>query len=222
MHLSQLFFLCFSLIAFLAKVHAQDPLRFQEEVDNLTATAVDIDSNQPLHLFTGSSSIRLWESLAQDFPEHQVLNRGFGGSHMSDLLHFADELILQYPCDQIFIYEGDNDIESGKKPKTVLNDAKKLVKKIRKKMPDVKIIFIAPKPSITRWHLKDNYQTTRELLKAYADKDDKMDFIDVWPLMLLPDGKLDESLFIEDGLHMNAKGYLIWANAIRPYVAAFK
>lgn len=207
--------LLFALLFFSA-VHAQDPTRFQEQVDAYLAESVPPGGE--LIVFTGSSSVRMWRDLATDFPRHTVINRGFGGSQMSDLLHYADELILRHRPAKVFIYEGDNDIAAGKKAGRILGDAKKLQKRIRQASPDTEIYLIAAKPSLARWELKEQYEELNGRLARYAAKTDGVTFVDVWTPMLGADGKVLPDIFIDDGLHMNRKGYDIWKEAIGPYV----
>src|SRR6478735_1337799 len=122
------------LLLFVQQVHAQNSMRFQEEVDNLIKGDSTIRKKNII-LFTGSSSVRVWTSLQTDFPKHNVLNRGFGGSEMVDLINFVDKLIVPYHPKQIFIYEGDNDIGAGKKPDEILAQAHQLLMLISEKLP---------------------------------------------------------------------------------------
>ena len=197
---------------------AQDPLRFQGEVKQLTAGDSAINKKKII-LFVGSSSIRMWGSLAKDFPKHNTLNRGFGGSEMSDLIYFVDQLIIPYNPTTIFIYEGDNDLSNGKSPDEIVKHFQQLVSLIRQKLsPKTNVYFISPKPSIARWSLKPKYDELNQRLKTLAKQNKRVTFIDMWPPMLEPDGTVKKDLFIEDGLHMNAKGYSIWAAVVKAYL----
>ncbi len=206
------------LLLFGGLLKAQEPSRFQAEVDKLIAGDSAINKKKII-LFTGSSSVRLWISLKTDFPKHNVLNRGFGGSEMADLVIFVDKLIVPYRPKQIFIYEGDNDIGAGKSPEEILAQADKLLLLIREKLPKkTKVLFISPKPSILRWQLKDKYLDYNQKLEGWAKKQKKVSFVDVWTHMLDADGIVMKDLFVEDGLHMNKKGYDIWKKIIDPYI----
>lgn len=170
-------------------------------------------------LFVGSSSIAMWRDLADYFPEHRVLNRGFGGSEFSDLIYYADRVIYPYRPSKIFIYEGDNDLAAGDSPQSILKEAKKLRKMIAKNLgKDIPVIFIAPKPSVARWNLKGEYETLNAMLKKYADKKANTDFADVWTPALDENGKVFEHIFLEDNLHMNADGYAIWKKVLQTYI----
>jgi sugar phosphate isomerase/epimerase/lysophospholipase L1-like esterase len=196
---------------------SQDPHRFQEEIDNFKS-ADELVNYHDVVLFTGSSSVRFWKTLGEDFPSHNVLNRGFGGSQFSDLIYFADQLILQYNPKKIFIYEGDNDLSEGKSVENIMADASQLVYKIRRTLPEADIHFIAPKPSVARWNLKESYIKLNSEIKAWCEMDAKLHFVDVWTPMCDEDGEVMPDLFIIDKLHMNEKGYKIWKDVVSPFL----
>jgi lysophospholipase L1-like esterase len=195
---------------------AQDPLRFKKEIEELVSNDSAINTKN-LILFTGSSSIRLWPSLQKSFPTKNVLNRGFGGSEMSDLLYYVKPLILNYKPKTIFIYEGDNDLSLGRTAEEVLNNADELVAGIRKELPKTKIIFISAKPSEARWHLKEKYEDFNAKLENWTKSRKRVYFADVWSPMLDENGKLLPGLLLEDNLHMTEKGYAIWTTVLKRF-----
>ncbi|MEK6783266.1 MAG: SGNH/GDSL hydrolase family protein [Bacteroidota bacterium] len=212
------FFVFLFVLLITTPLWAQDSLRFQKEVIKLIAGDSAVNKKDVI-LFTGSSSIRLWASLKKDFPNRNVINRGFGGSEMTDLVNYVDKLIVPYHPNQIFIYEGDNDLGVGKSPEEILVQADKLLLLIREKLPrKTQILFISPKPSLLRWKLKDKYQDYNQKLEAWTKQQKNVTFVDVWTPMLEPDGNVKQDLFLEDSLHMNRKGYDIWAKVIGPYI----
>ncbi|MEM9836868.1 MAG: GDSL-type esterase/lipase family protein [Bacteroidota bacterium] len=196
-----------------------DPRRWQADIDKFAAAdALAPVKPEPI-LFVGSSSIVFWESLAEDFPNVNTLNRGFGGSQFSDLLYWADRVIFKYRPRAIFVYEGDNDVNAGDRPRRILREAKKLRRLISKNLgKEVPVYFISPKPSIARWQLKAQYEATNRLLEQYTLRKKFTYFIDVWNPALDASGAVLSDIFVEDQLHMNAKGYAIWAEVIRPWV----
>jgi lysophospholipase L1-like esterase len=197
---------------------AQNPQRFQGEIDKYAQGAASVN-NKKLALFTGSSSIRIWDDMAERFPGKNVLNRGFGGSSMSDLLYYTDELIFKYSPSKIFIYEGDNDIASGKTPEQILRDAKTILAQIREKLPKkVTVYFISAKPSVSRWNLKDKYVDFNKQLEDLTKTEANVDYIDVWTPMLQPSGEVMDDIFREDNLHMTSKGYDIWEKVFKKYL----
>jgi lysophospholipase L1-like esterase len=167
-------------------------------------------------LFVGSSSIRLWETLQQDFPEHQVINRGFGGSELGDALHFADRIILPYKPNIIIVYAGDNDLANGKKPEQILDKYKQLVQLIHMNLPQTRIGYIAVKPSLARWNLIDRIRKTNDLIRNYSRQDRLLTYIDIFTPMLGKDGIPRKELFASDGLHLNRQGYALWRDIVSP------
>ncbi|MBT1706497.1 SGNH/GDSL hydrolase family protein [Chryseosolibacter indicus] len=200
-------------------VNAQDAKKFEQEVNNLVAGDSAVEKKK-LIVFTGSSSVRFWSDLQDRYRDYNVINRGFGGSQMSDLIYYADKLIFKYKPKQIFIYEGDNDLSLGKSPETILSEAQTLLKMIRKNLPKkVKVSFISAKPSVSRWHLKESYEKYNALLKDWAATQKNVTFIDVWTPLLTSSGTVRQDIFKEDNLHLNAIGYDIWSNAIEDYLS---
>lgn len=200
-------------------VRAQDPLRFADEIKTLVAKQDSLwQPKQETVVFTGSSSIRLWAGLRDSFPGVQIINTGFGGSQASDLLFYIDTLIIKYQPSKVFIYEGDNDLAEGKRPGQVIRTKKTIISSIHKAFPKAEVVLIAAKPSISRWRLRGKYRRYNRKLQRMAQKQDLIEFADVWSPMLKDGRVLQEKLFIEDGLHMNASGYAIWQEVIRPYL----
>lgn len=199
---------------------AQEKHPFENEVKELILQDSLIKKKQGIILFTGSSSIRMWSDLEKDFKDQHVLNRGFGGSTMRDLLYYAGELIISYNPRTVFIYEGDNDIGfANRTPREIIASADSLLKIIRTRLPKtVKVYFISPKPSIVRWHLKDQYISFNKKLEMWTQSKKNVYFIDVWTPMINADGTIRKELFLEDGLHMNRAGYHVWLAQIRPFV----
>jgi len=171
-------------------------------------------------LFIGSSSIRLWTSLATDFPGVRTINRGFGGSEIDDATFFADRIVAPYRPRAIVIYAGDNDLQDGDSPSHVRDDFAAFVRKARSFDPGVPIAFIAIKPSVARAVLLPKIRQANALIRAYAATQKGVTYLDAFTPLLGKDGRPQPELFGEDGLHMNRKGYLLWINIIRPWVNA--
>ena len=168
-------------------------------------------------LFIGSSSIRFWDTLAQDFPGVPVINRGFGGSELRDSTWYADRIIVPYAPRQILIYAGDNDLNAGRTPQQLRADFIAFVERVRRDLPKAKIAYISTKPSPSRAQLLSVQREANTLIAAEAQRLG-VDYIDIFTPMLDASGQPDESLFIEDRLHMNRAGYVIWQRAIAPYL----
>lgn len=171
-------------------------------------------------LFIGSSSFTMWKDVQQYFPSHVIVNRGFGGSSLPDLTRYANDIIFPYQPKQIVIYCGENDVAGSDNiaPQTVFSRFEHLFQLIRSKLPAVPVLFISLKPSPSRWHLKGKMIAVNERVRKYLKKKKHTKFISVWKHMLGPDGKPMNDLFLEDKLHMNARGYAIWQRLIEPHL----
>ena len=170
-------------------------------------------------LFYGSSSIRMWKTLATDFTGQPVLNRGFGGSRFPDAQQLFDKLVVRYRPRQVILYEGDNDIAAGATPVQVYDSFLQFEKLMRKKLPKAELVFLSIKPSLARWALYPQMQEANTLIREYIEAHPKqLRFADVGQPMLGPDGKPRPELYVEDGLHMTPVGYAIWARVLRPYL----
>ena len=207
----------FAIIASLQSF-AQTENVFTNEVKDITVKYDSIwNSNKETIVFTGSSSVRLWGDLKEKFPGHQIINSGFGGSQASDLLFFIDELILSYNPKKVFIYEGDNDLWAKKSPTDVLNTTAEIIRRIKAKNASTQVILISAKPSISRWKIRNKYRRLNRKMNRFAKSDPTLFYVDVWKPMLNK-RKLKTDIFIEDGLHMNQKGYDIWYDAMKDLV----
>ncbi|MBO6535893.1 MAG: hypothetical protein JJ966_06685 [Balneolaceae bacterium] len=208
------------ILLYSTAVNGQDPTRFASEIAIIAEREFEKSTTEPTVVFTGSSSIRMWGNLESSFPSYQVLNNGFGGSEFSDLMHYREELIYRFRPDMVFIYEGDNDVNSGKPTEEILEDAILLLSDIQATLPDAQLFLIAAKPSIARWHLKDEYERLNKALLELTETADFKDitFIDIWSPMLDDSGEVLDDIFISDNLHMNEKGYSIWETVIGEYL----
>jgi lysophospholipase L1-like esterase len=169
-------------------------------------------------VFVGSSSIRLWK-LKESFPDVPVINRGFGGSQLGDAAKYAERIVTPYKPRVVVVYAGDNDLAAGKAPTVVRDDYKKFVAAVRGKQPDVKIVFIAIKPSPKRWALADQAKEANRLVRAEM-KDPNQVFVNVWPYMIGTDGKPRRELYVQDELHMTPEGYKVWVALVRRHIEA--
>ena len=169
-------------------------------------------------LFVGSSSIRMWETLAHDFPDLPVINRGFGGSELHDVVHYANRIILPYKPRVIVVYAGDNDLANGRKPEQVASDFRRLARTVLRQLPRTRIVFVSVKPSPSRWSLAERMRTTNALVRKYTKTDKRLAYADVFTPMLGGDGRPRRELFRDDSLHMTPAGYELWTSVIRRYL----
>jgi lysophospholipase L1-like esterase len=169
-------------------------------------------------LFVGSSTIRRWDSLAADFPGQAVINRGFGGSQIADSTAFAHRLITPHRPRLVVLYAGDNDLNAGKSPEQVLADFRSFVATLRAGDPEVRVLFLAIKPSPKRWHLIAQGREANRLIANFCRRDRRLTFVDTASVMIGPDGRPREELFVEDKLHLSEAGYALWAAKLRPHL----
>ena len=231
-----LLFACFAIVNLATndKVYAQNLERFQNEVDAIEERYAQYgkksghtytnttSSDQTLAVFTGSSSVRLWASLSEDFPELTILNTGFGGSTYAELFHYRHELIGQYTPDMVIIYEGDNDVTGSDTVDEIFDKAQELYSYLAQELPETKVFILAAKPSPLRWNLKPLYDALNTHFADFALENDQFTYIDIWNPMLGENGKPLPSIFLPDSLHMNKAGYLIWKQTIAPFLQVSK
>ena len=169
-------------------------------------------------VFVGSSSIRLWRTLAEDFPGRRVLNRGFGGSHIADSVEFAERIVIPYAPRQVVMYAGGNDLNAGKPPENVIADFKAFAGKMRAALPETEIAYISSAPNPARWAQVENVKAVNSAIEAWMKDQPRMKFINVFPHMLGADGLPKPEIFVEDKLHMNPAGYAIWKEVVGPFL----
>lgn len=174
-------------------------------------------------VFAGSSSIRAWRTLKQDFPGLNVLGRGFGGSSTIDVIRYSDVLILRHRPQTIVFYCGENDLTAkGTTPQDVFRHFRTFVDLVHRELPETRIIFISLKPSPSRITLIEQFRQTNALISDYIRSDPRLTFVDVFTPMLDDNGQPRDELFGPDKLHMNADGYALWTSLIRPLLQAEK
>jgi lysophospholipase L1-like esterase len=180
----------------------------------------DSISFPPKHaiLFVGSSSFTNWKDVQSYFPGHTIINRGFGGSSLPDVIRYADNIIFPYQPKQVVIYCGENDLVTADTvtAKMVFKRFAHLFTLIRDNLPGVPVVFVSLKPSPSRWHLKEKMTRANTLIRKYLRKKRAAKFVDVYSKMLGTDGTPIKEIFLGDNLHMNAKGYAIWQQLIEP------
>lgn len=169
-------------------------------------------------LFIGSSTVRMWKTLPQDYPNAKVINRGFGGSQIVDSTHFAERVIFPYEPSKVFLRAGGNDLWAGKSAEEVFGDFKDFVATVHAKLPKTEIVFISLSPSIARWKQADKEKGVNTMVQDFVKKNRGLKYIETYPLPLGADGQPRPELFLPDKLHFNAEGYKLLAEAVRPFV----
>ena len=176
-------------------------------------------------LFMGSSSIRLWTTLAQDFSEIPVVNRGFGGSLIQESTRYADRIAIPYKPKIIILCAGTNDLAYGNKtPQQVLQDYKEFVAKIHEALPDTRIVYLAINPTVARWKQEPRNLEVNYLIEKFSyesnSKSEKLSFIDPHSQLLTADNQPQPKLLRADGLHFNTEGYKVWTALVNPRIMA--
>jgi lysophospholipase L1-like esterase len=209
-----------TLMLILSRVLAQEAHPFEKEIQAFEARDRTNPPPKNSILFVGSSSIRMWKTLAADLPNYRVINRGFGGSQISNAIHFAERIVIPYQPPVIVMYSGGNDLNAGKSAETVFNDYKLFVNKVRAKLPETKIAYISIAPNPARWKQMDRIREANRLIREFAQKDPSLSFIDMHPHMLGADGNPKPDIYLDDKLHMNANGYAIWKQVVGEHLKA--
>jgi lysophospholipase L1-like esterase len=166
-------------------------------------------------LFVGSSTIRLWK-VEKAFPNLEVINRGFGGSQIADVVQYTPRIVVKYQPRLIVFFAGDNDLAAGKTPERVRDDFKAFVEAVRKDLPKTQVLFLSIKPSVARWKLFEQQQKANALIETYCSGMSGVSYIDMVKPMLGSDGKPRAELFVKDGLHLNEEGYKVWGEIVKP------
>jgi lysophospholipase L1-like esterase len=158
--------------------------------------------------------------LPKDFPQYNVINRGFGGSQIADSTYFADRIVIPYRPSAIVLHAGANDLSAGKTPEQVFADFRAFVEKVHTALPETPIAFLSINPTPARWAQADKQKETNRLIQSYIAGKNRLAFLDQWDLLLGPDGKPRPELHIKDRLHPNAAGYKIRTELVSKYLAS--
>lgn len=169
-------------------------------------------------LLAGSSTFRLWFSAKEDLEGFPIINRGFGGSQMSDLNFYFDRIVAKYDPKMILVYEGDNDLASNESPESVFEDFKIFADKVKTQLPNTKVGYCSIRPSIARTNLREKQAQANQLIKNYCQKNKGFYFVNIYKEYFLSNGDLMPDVFVSDKLHLNKKGYEIWTKATRKFL----
>lgn len=205
------------LIAFFTQFGFAQEVPFEKEVRQISARIDSLGWEPGSTVFTGSSTIRMWKSLQRDFPDHEILNTGFGGSKASDLETHLFPLVIRLEPSRVFIYEGDNDIWAGVEAADILTSLDNIVNRLQLINPKTEIYLIGAKPSPSRWEKRANYAIFNQKLQEYCLAKEGVEFVDTWMALTDKTGNARPELFIQDQLHLNEKGYEIWTSIFRPF-----
>ena len=201
----------------LSKYAGNNPTLWEPDIAQLEANSALLNKHHERVLFVGSSSIRLWRTLADDMSPLTIIQHGFGGATINDVVHFSDRLINAFNPRAVVIFAGTNDITPRKvRPATEMLAAyQRLIKNIRQDLASTPIIFIAITPSPNRWSVWPQASETNHLLSNFINNQDNLYLVDTSSGLLSRDGKPDKSFYRLDGLHLSDKGYAVWAKQVK-------
>ena len=213
-------FLLALLPALFSPMAKADPAKFENEIVAFEQADREHPPEKGGIIFTGSSTIRKWKTLAESFSGFRVVNRGFGGSQMEDSLYFAERILVAHEPSTIVLFAGSNDINAGKSPDVVVENFKAYVAKVRALLPKTEIRYIEITTSPSRWTQRDKVVEANTQIRAFCEATPGLKFIPVREKLLGTNGEPREELFETDRLHPNAEGYKILTEAIRPFLPA--
>jgi lysophospholipase L1-like esterase len=210
-------------IKFFRNLYHNDPALWRRAVDRFLEEDRRMAPPQNAVLFTGSSSIRFWDSLEADMAPLPVINRGFGGSMIHQVIHYMDLIVMPYKPAAIFFYAGENDISGllitrRHSAEEVCDSFREFCRRVHDELPDTRIHFISIKPPRLRRRYWDEMQRANGLIEALCEADSRLRYVDVVPAMQDAAGEPRGELFRRDGIHLNANGYAVWTEVIRPVV----
>jgi len=192
---------------------------YEDEVKRLEKDRLS-EGYDPETIFYGSSSIRLWESVYQDFSALKVSNLGFGGSTLAACVWFFDRIMYHYNPKVLLVYAGDNDLGDGRNPEEIFIFFQQLMVKAALCFGDIPCYFISLKPSLTRWHLADQFSYTNNLIESEIIKQNgNWKFINVYREMLDKNGQPNPNYYEQDGLHLSMEGYRLWTAIVKRHLA---
>jgi hypothetical protein len=200
----------------------EDILQWEGEIARFDSLNLVEHANARTILVTGSSSVRLWESIQSDLAPYQVIQRGYGGAKLTDFNYYVERIINPGPFKAILIFVANDisGVEGDKQPREVQELFKELVNSVRKRNPGTPIFWIETTPTPSRWHASPKARRANELIASYCNKNEDLHFISTFDHYLGPAGLPDSTYFQQDMLHLNRKGYLQWSEIIKSSLMA--
>jgi len=204
--------LCFIYSPIWAQQTFEKEIRNYEKQDSISMPA------KGQILFIGSSSFRIWKTFATDLAGIAAINRGFGGSTMTDALYYFDRMVVKYEPSTVVVYEGDNDLNKGKSLEDLAKEYEDFSNRLKKALPKTKLVYLAVRPSLSRIAIVDKQKQFNSWLADYCKSQKGRFFLDMHSPFYLPDGTVMPDIFVADRLHLNEKGYLIFSSKIREFI----
>lgn len=208
------------LLLFSASVFAQNPFE-REIVSYEKQDSISMPKKGQI-LFLGSSSFRLWKNFDADMKGIPAFNRGFGGSTLKDALYYFDRMVVKYQPSWIFMYEGDNDIAKGESPEFIRDEFVEFSTRLKKVLPKTKLVFVAARPSLARTANLQKQRELNSLIQSVVKEQNGLYYLDMHNPFFNADGSLMQDIFVADKLHLNEKGYQIFADQIKNFIKTNK
>lgn len=213
------YFSAFLLLVTAIQAYTQDYQRtklWEKEISTFAETDRRQTPPREAVLFVGSSSFYRWSTIREDFPQIDLINRGFGGSRLEDVNYYAPQIVVPYKPRIIVLYAGENDIAEGLTAADVLAEVRRFIAIVKKSLPKTRVLFISIKPSPLRWSFWPEMRRANELITAELSGEKKIRFVDVASAMLDKSGEPIRSIYDSDTLHLNGQGYAIWRDILAP------
>ena len=210
-----------SVVAATLEIGAQkpvDPNRFEADIRKFEAADKTTPPAKGGIVFIGASSIARWTNMAESFPDLPVVNRGFGGSELSEAVKYAPRVVVPYTPRIVVLYAGENDLNRGVTPDVIAADFDRFSRLIHTSLPSARVVVIGLKPSLLRWKLRDEMHQTNTMIRTRCAADRQCTYVDPWPSMIGTDGTPKPEFFVEDGLHMTPAGYKAWTQMLKPHL----
>ncbi len=195
-----------------------DPNRFEPDIQKFEAADTAKPPAKGGIVFIGASSFARWTNLAESFPDLPVVNRGFGGSELSEAIKYAPRVVVPLAPRIVVLYAGENDLNRGLAPDAIAADFDRFSQLVHTSLPSARLVVIGLKPSLLRWKLRDGMQQTNAMIRTRCGADRQCTYVDPWPLMIGADGTPKPELFVADGLHLTPEGYKAWTQMLRPHL----
>ena len=211
----QLLLACFLLIS--TSIFAQIN-KFEKEIKAYEVQDSLAMPSKNLRLFLGSSSFRLWKSFDQDMAAYPSINRGFGGSTLEEALYYFERMVVKYQPAWVFMYEGDNDLAKGQSPEFIAQEFVDFSRRLREKLPNTQLVFIAARPSLARLNMLEKQKELNSRIQQIVSKEKGRFYIDMQSPFFRADGSLMDDVFVADRLHLNEKGYLLFVKQIHEFI----
>jgi len=202
------------------KWRSEDPLVWDQAINALETKTQGLYEPGEAVVFIGSSSIRLWSTLLDDMQPMPIIQHGFGGSKLNDIVYYAPRLVNVYQPRAVVVFAGTNDIvpAASKEPEALLATYKEFVRIVRADQPSLPIFYIGITPSPQRWSVWPLAQSTNQLIERWSDSDLNLHFIDTSGALMGSNGEPNPDHYVFDGLHLSTSGYQVWRDIIRAHM----